>query len=150
MCRFVVKVGCYDCGRWANSLERGFDALALTLLTQTPTPTRLHEPERVVAWSRDKRVRAAAGSERWHKNKLILGTRGPRQRSRTKPQDALHVCEPHLESSCAHAAMLETIRAANGPGQVSRVLMDGGDFTQQSDSSYSSLWSSTEMSSVAV
>src|ERR1700716_3758520 len=57
-------------------------------------------------------------------NKLILGASGATQAKPTEPQDALQVCEPHLDLLALPSRLLKTLGASERPGDIPSVLMD--------------------------
>jgi hypothetical protein len=57
-------------------------------------------------------------------NKLILGTSRAAQSEPPELQDALQVCEPHLDLFALMPRPLEAICSGERPGNVSGMLMD--------------------------
>ena len=57
-------------------------------------------------------------------NKLILGASGATQSQSAEPQDALQVCEPHLNLLSLTSRLLEALGASKGACNVSGVFMD--------------------------
>jgi hypothetical protein len=57
-------------------------------------------------------------------NKLVLGASRASQSKPTKPQDALKVCEPHLDLLALAPRLLEALGASERSGDVSAVFMD--------------------------
>jgi hypothetical protein len=46
------------------------------------------------------------------------------QSQSTEPQDALQVCEPHLNLLSLTSRLLKALGASEGPGNISGVFMD--------------------------
>jgi hypothetical protein len=57
-------------------------------------------------------------------NKLILGASWATQSQSTEPQDALQVCEPHLDLLALPSRLLEALGASERPCNVSGMLMN--------------------------
>src|SRR5882672_3270822 len=57
-------------------------------------------------------------------NKLILRAAWATQSQPTEPQDALQVCEPHLDLLALASRLLKALGTSERPGDVSGVLMD--------------------------
>jgi hypothetical protein len=57
-------------------------------------------------------------------DKLILGTSRATQSEPTELQDALQVCEPHLDLLALMPRPFESLGASQRPGNVSGMLMD--------------------------
>jgi len=57
-------------------------------------------------------------------NKLILSASWATQSKPTEPQDALQVCEPHLDLLALPLRLLKALGASERPGNVSGMLMD--------------------------
>src|SRR5882762_10083809 len=55
---------------------------------------------------------------------FILGTTRTTQSQPTEPQDALQVCEPHLDLLALPSRLLKALGASERPGDVPGVLMD--------------------------
>ena len=99
----------------------GFDPPTLTALRNS-NATQCIEPEPEAAARQECEPSQVLGDG--GQNKLILGTSRATQSEPTKPQDALQVCEPHLDLLALTSRLLEAIGAGERPGNVSGMLMD--------------------------
>jgi hypothetical protein len=114
--RFCCKSRLQRIGPLCLSLGgRGFDALALTLLRNS-NATRCIES---CGWRQgDQRCEPSQVLSDGGQNKLILGTTRATQSQPTEPQDALQVCEPHLDLVALPSAVLafeNLIHVVRGP-----------------------------------
>ena len=75
-------------------------------------------------WSRNKRREPPQVLGDGGQNKLILRALWAAQSKPTEPQDALQVCEPHLDLLALTPRELEALGASERPGNVSGMLMD--------------------------
>ena len=101
--------------------RRGFvpdpDALYATLT--------LGNTQNLSGWrSRNQRCEPAQVLSDGGKNELILGTSRAAQSKPTELQDALQVCEPHLDLFALVPRPLEALGASQRPGNVPGMLMD--------------------------
>ncbi len=74
--------------------------------------------------SRDQRCEPSQVLGDSGQNKLILGASWTTQSKPAELQDALQVCEPHLDLLPLTPRLLEALGACVRPGNVSGVLMD--------------------------
>ena len=75
-------------------------------------------------WSRNQRREAPQILSDGSQNKLILGASWTTKSKPTKPQDALQVCEPHLDLLALAARLFKALGAGERSGDVSGMLMD--------------------------
>ena len=75
-------------------------------------------------WSRDQRREAPQILSDGSQNKLILGASRAAQSQSAQPQDALQVCEPHLNLLSLTSRLLKGLGASEGACNISGVLMD--------------------------
>src|SRR3977135_1695202 len=75
-------------------------------------------------WSRNQRCEPPQVLGDGSQNKLILGASWATQSKPTEPQDALQVCEPHLDLLALPSRLLEALGASERPGDIPSVLMD--------------------------
>src|SRR3954471_6600867 len=68
-------------------------------------------------------TRAAAGSERWQLEQLVLGPSSTTQSKSTELKDALQVRKPHLDLLALTSRRLEALGISERPGDVPGVLM---------------------------
>ena len=96
MADFVAKVGCNRWVSFGHSLRpTGFERPVLTLSTQL---LRLRSTQGMSGWwSRNQRCDPPQVLGDGGQNKPILGASRAAQSKPTEPQDALQVCEPHLD-----------------------------------------------------
>jgi hypothetical protein len=80
------------------------------------------QPERV--WPGDQRCEPSQVLGDGSKNKLVLGVSWAAQSEATELQDALQVCEPHLDLLALMPRPLEAFGASERPGNISGMLMD--------------------------
>jgi hypothetical protein len=69
-------------------------------------------------------MRAVADSGDGGQDKLILGASWATKSKPTKPQDALKMCEPHLDLLAFAPRLLKALGAGERAGNVSSMLMD--------------------------
>ena len=85
----------------------------------------LRDTESPSGWlSRNQRCEPPRVLSDGGQNKLILGASGATQSQSAEPQDALQVCEPHLNFLSLTSRLLKALGASEGPGNVSGVFMD--------------------------
>jgi len=75
-------------------------------------------------WPSDQRCEPSQVLSDGGQNKLILGASRTTQSKSTEPQDALQVCEPHLDLLALTSRLLEALGASERSGDVSGMLMD--------------------------
>ena len=75
-------------------------------------------------WSRGQRCEPPEVLGDGGQNKLILGTSRSTQSKPTELQDALQMCEPHLDLLALMSRLLKTLGASKRTGNVSGMLMD--------------------------
>jgi hypothetical protein len=90
----------------------GIDPPALSLRNSCATQCTEHERVVVV----QPAMQVAAGSERWRP--LILGTSRAAQSEPTELQDALEVCEPHLDLLALMPGSLEVLGTSEGTRNI--------------------------------
>ena len=100
----------------------GVDLPTLTLSTQLPRCAMHMAPAgggRATSDASRRRFWADSGQ-----NQLILGASWTTQPKPTQPQDALQVCEPHLDLLALTPRLLEALGASERSSNVSGMLMD--------------------------
>jgi hypothetical protein len=75
-------------------------------------------------WSRNQRREAPQILSDGSQNKLVLGAPWTTTPKSTKPEDALQVCEPHLDLLALAARLFKALGAGERSGDVSGVFMD--------------------------
>ena len=100
----------------------GFDPPALTPATQLPRYAIHRGPSR---WRpSDQRCEPPQILSDGGQNKFILSASWATKPKPTEPQDALQVCEPHLDLLALAPRLLKALGASERAGNVSGVLMD--------------------------
>ena len=98
-----------------------FDALALAVYA---TPTLRDAQSLSGWWPSDQRREPSQVLSDGGQNELILGASWATKSKPTKPQDALQVCEPHLDLLALTSRLLKALSASERPRNVSGMLMD--------------------------
>ncbi len=75
-------------------------------------------------WPSDQRCEPSQVLSDGSENKLILGAAWATQSKSTELQDALQVCEPHLDLLALTSRLLKALGASERPGNVSGMLVD--------------------------
>jgi len=75
-------------------------------------------------WSRNQRRESPQILSDGSQNKLVPGASWTTKPKPTKPQDALQVCEPHLDLLALAARLFKALGAGERSGDVSGMLMD--------------------------
>jgi hypothetical protein len=84
----------------------------------------LRNAQNLSGWrSRDQRCEPPQVLGDGGQNKLILGTSRATQSEPTELQDALQVCEPHLDLLALPLRLLKVLGASERPGNVSGMIM---------------------------
>jgi hypothetical protein len=114
----VLKKSAAADGRSAISLRAaGFDLPAPDALYTTLT---LRDAQSLSGWwPSDLQVLSDGGE-----NELILGASRATKSEPPEPEDALQVCEPHLDLLALTPRLLEALGASERPGNISGVLID--------------------------
>ena len=100
----------------------GFDPPALTPATQLPRYAIHRGPSR---WRpSDQRCEPPQILSDGGQNKFILSASWATKPKPTEPQDALQVCEPHLDFFALATRLLEALGTSERSGDVSSMLMD--------------------------
>ena len=85
----------------------------------------LRNTQRLSGWrSRNQRCEPPQVLGDGRQNKLILRAAWATQSQPTEPQDALQVCEPHLDLLALAPRLFEALGANERPGNVAGALMD--------------------------
>src|SRR6266567_3990587 len=75
-------------------------------------------------WPSDQRCEPSQVLGDSGQNKLILGASRAAQSQSIEPQDALQMCEPHLDLLALAPRLFEALGANERPGNVAGALMD--------------------------
>ena len=117
----LQKSAATDWGLWPFVKSRGFDALPDAVYATPP----LRDAQNLGWWwPRDQRCEPSQVLSDGSKNKLILGASWATQSKSTEPQDALQVCEPHLDLLGLTSRLLKALGTSERPGNVSGMLVD--------------------------
>ncbi len=117
----LQKSAATDWGLWPFVKSRGFDALPDAVYATPP----LRDAQNLGWWwPRDQRCEPSQVLSDGSKNKLILGASWATQSKSTEPQDALQVCEPHLDLLALTSRLLKALGASERSGNVSGMLVD--------------------------
>jgi hypothetical protein len=119
----VLKKSAAADGRSAISLRAaGFDLPAPDALYTTLT---LRDAQSLSGWwPSDQRCEPSQVLSDGGENELILGASRATKSEPPEPEDALQVCEPHLDLLALTPRLLEALGASERPGNISGVLID--------------------------
>jgi hypothetical protein len=85
----------------------------------------LRNTQSLIGWrSRNQRCKPPQVLSNGSQNKLVLSTSWTTQSKPTELQDALQMCEPHLDLLPLTPRLFKALGTGERPGDVSGVLMD--------------------------